>query len=101
MFNESLIHPGYVETGSSPLANSNLTVFSYVSQEIKNISIDVLTFDSKLIQRLILKLTDGSFTASSDLITPSQVFVLKMNAWLSDGSRLERFSPIVFNPSYT
>ena len=52
-----------------------------------------------MIQKLTPKLTD-SFTASANIITPSETFSLKLNAWLNDGSKVERFSSLMFTPTY-
>ncbi len=44
-----------------------------------------------MIQKLTPKLTD-SFTASANIITPSETFSLKFNAWLNDGSKVVNYN---------
>ena len=88
MLNESLPHSGFLETGISPLANSNQSLFSFTSQEINNVNIEVFTPDSKLIGELTLKLIDP-FTASLCFVIPDRPFILKLNAQLKSGSEFE------------
>ena len=99
MLNESLPHSGYFETGISPLANSNLSVFSFSSQEMNNVNIQVLTPDSKLIGELTLKLIDP-LTASLNFVIPNLPFILKLNAQLKSGSKFERYSSLIYTPTF-